>query len=115
MENVLSAGALDWQRLGTGTSTFDGAKDLAVRDDRSLRFGGVRQDWSWDVATPLLLTWGGELKQARARYDYHSQERILTAVNRQAVATTALVDVATAPMEARAAATSPCARSPRRD
>ena len=49
----------------------------AVRDDRRLHAGGVKQDWHWDASGTQLLTWGFEAEQLDGSYRYASVGRQL--------------------------------------
>jgi hypothetical protein len=80
-ETMLSIGRLTWQRNGTRISLFDGAQDLAIRDDRDLTIGSAHQEWSWTLSPNAFITFGGELRSGRASYDYHKDERTLRAVS----------------------------------
>jgi hypothetical protein len=76
VSTVASVGRLTWLRNGTRTSTFDGVQDLRVRDDRSYRVGGVRQDWQWELSR-LMFGFGGELRTQDASYAYDRFDRQL--------------------------------------
>ena len=67
---VLSVGALDWRRGGQSDSRVDlGA--LAMIDDLR-RFVGLelRQDWSFRAGERNLLSFGVDVRDERATYDY---------------------------------------------
>jgi hypothetical protein len=72
--SVASLGRLTWSRDGDGTAR-DGAKTALVGDRRDLTVGGVRQDWSVDVTSRLLVKVGAEVRQGSAGYDYFSTVR----------------------------------------
>jgi outer membrane cobalamin receptor len=65
---VLSLGALDWRRAGQSDSRVD--PNAAIDDAR--RFVGleVRQDWSLRAGERNLLSFGVDVRDERATYDY---------------------------------------------
>ncbi|HET6763264.1 MAG TPA: TonB-dependent receptor plug domain-containing protein, partial [Longimicrobiaceae bacterium] len=68
-ETVASTGRLTWDRGGTWTRDRAGTD---ASDQRTLRFGALRQDWTWALAPRAALKWGWEAKQQAAEYDYRS-------------------------------------------
>jgi hypothetical protein len=65
---VASIGRLTWRREG---DAFDRSEQVIFVDDRrSYLVGGLRQDWSLDVATRTMLKWGVDARRERADYDY---------------------------------------------
>jgi hypothetical protein len=73
MQSVLSASALAWKR--NGERTDDGVQSAFIRDDRSLDRFAVRQDWTFDATSRLMLKWGVDAKRESAAYDYFSASR----------------------------------------
>ena len=73
---VASAGDLDWSRGGEWEGARTGS---SVRDERTLRFAGVRQDWRWEGSDRFVAKAGWEWKTQDAAYDYTSlrRERVL--------------------------------------
>lgn len=78
VSTVASLGRLTWSRQGTRISTFDGVQDLRVKDDRSYRVGGLRQDWQWELRR-WMVGFGGEARTQDAAYAYDRFERQLHA------------------------------------
>jgi hypothetical protein len=74
---VASVGRLTWDRRGTRVSRYDGAQDLRVADERSLRLAALRQDWRWAPTTRAMLSFGGELQHGDASYAYDRLDRQL--------------------------------------
>jgi len=68
VRSVASLGSLDWTRGGEHAEKLP----ETIRDDRTLKRAGLRQDWSFDVAPRLLLKWGLDAKRESASYDYFS-------------------------------------------
>jgi hypothetical protein len=69
MQSVASAGDIRWRRFGEQSDT-SGVQRVYVNDDRSLGTYGLRQDWSLDAASRLLVKWGFDAKHESASYDY---------------------------------------------
>jgi hypothetical protein len=69
MQSVASAGDIRWRRHGEQSDT-SGVQRVYVNDDRALDTYGLRQDWSFDAASHLLVKWGFDAKRESASYDY---------------------------------------------
>ncbi|MFH1765290.1 MAG: TonB-dependent receptor, partial [Gemmatimonadota bacterium] len=68
-ETMVSAGALMGDRKGEDDGG-DG-QHLSVRDQRTMSFRGLSQNWSWQPADALLIRWGGSLKWQEVEYSYY--------------------------------------------
>jgi hypothetical protein len=70
---VASVGRLGWERTGARASNRDFFQaGLAVADDRSFRFVGLRQEWLLELSDRALLKAGFDARRASADYDYLS-------------------------------------------
>lgn len=73
---VASLGRIGWERNGTRDADPRGFwTALAVDDDRSYRFAGVRQDWSFELNDRMLLKAGFDARRASADYDYRAWQQ----------------------------------------
>ena len=70
---VLSFGDHGWSRLGNELAGTVVQAD--VRDERTFNALGIRQDWTFDLRSNLLLKFGGEARRGTASYDYFSEVR----------------------------------------
>ena len=70
-QTVVSIGRLSWHRDGERIER--GVLTALVDDRRSLRVGGVRQDWSLEVTPRALVKFGADVKRGAAKYDYFSR------------------------------------------
>jgi hypothetical protein len=100
---VASVGRLTWRRDG---DAFDrSGQNLLVADRRSYDVAGLRQDWSLDVGSRLVLKLGGEVRRERADYDYFAWERLESFdANGQPVSSIDTTAVAAGPSSTRLAA-----------
>jgi hypothetical protein len=69
-QTVASLGRLRWQR--DGDRVENGMHTASIDDRRALTVGGVRQDWSLDFGSRVVLKFGADVKQGEASYDYFS-------------------------------------------
>jgi hypothetical protein len=74
-EAVLSFSELGWHRKGSGhfdEVASDTIHPFMVRDDRSLKVLGLRNDWTVNLTEHALIRTGFEAKSSEAHYDYAS-------------------------------------------
>jgi carboxypeptidase family protein/TonB-dependent receptor-like protein len=98
---VASVGRLSWRREG---DAFDGNGEqwLLVNDRRGYTVAGLRQDWSLDVATRILLKWGVDARRERSEYDYFGWRRVFSVdANQQLVLSRDTTAVAADPNSTR--------------
>ena len=69
-QTVASLGRLTWSRDGDRVEW--GMLTALIDDQRALRVGGVRQDWSMDLGSRFLVKFGADVKHGEAEYDYVS-------------------------------------------
>jgi outer membrane cobalamin receptor len=67
---VLSAGALDWRRAGQSDTRVDASAAIEIEDARRLVGLELRQDWSFRASEWNLLSFGVDVRDERATYDY---------------------------------------------
>jgi len=68
VETILSTGGVMGDR--TGEDDEGGGATLSVREQRTLSFHGISQNWSYQPAPALLFRWGGGFKVGEAEYSY---------------------------------------------
>ncbi len=68
VETILSTGGVMGDREGEDDE--GGGVNLSVREQRTLSFYGISQNWSYQVSPQLMLRWGGEFKGGDAEYSY---------------------------------------------
>jgi hypothetical protein len=67
---------LSHARLSTdreGTTTKDGVSAGSLSDHRLFNVASIASDWRWRLSKNALLEMGGELRLARAQYDYRDE------------------------------------------
>jgi outer membrane receptor protein involved in Fe transport len=67
-QTVLSAGRVGRDRTGGVVDVEEGT--LAVYDDRTFSFLGLKQDWTLQLSPDHMLKWGIDAKSQQAEYDY---------------------------------------------
>ncbi|MBT4098011.1 MAG: TonB-dependent receptor [Gemmatimonadetes bacterium] len=69
--SLLYGGEITHDRNGdTAKDEYTDKVTFQLRDNRSYRFFGLKQDWIWDVSPHVSLKSGFDLKQVNAEYDY---------------------------------------------
>ena len=74
-ETILSAGRVTRDRTGIGGNPDDGVFTplrFDVSDIATFQFGGIKQDWEFDVTGDVLLKSGFDLRFNDGEYDYFS-------------------------------------------
>jgi hypothetical protein len=95
---VASLGRLGWKRTGARPSNqnfYQAA--LAVDDDRSFRFVGLRQEWTLELSDRALLKAGFDARSASADYDYLSWTEAFSVEDGQVITRRDTSRAATAP------------------
>ena len=72
---IVSNGRIARERRGGVDDIEEGTLDIT--DDRTFTFTGLKQDWSWDIGNRHLLSWGFDVKEQRADYDYFSRSVVI--------------------------------------
>jgi hypothetical protein len=56
-----------------GSTDKEGVSHGALSDSRAFSIDSLQTDWTWRAGSNVRFQFGGELRHARGRYDYHDQ------------------------------------------
>ncbi len=76
VRTLASAGRVSSAREGQENSARNGWALFTLNDERDFTFAGVKQDWTFDLATHHFLKGGVEVKGMQATYDYFNEDLI---------------------------------------